>query len=214
MPRSVVIDLDGVLDSLASGEGGDGDEVTERILDAATELFVRHGIGRCTIEEVADRSGLGRTTVYRRVQGRRQLVNAVLARECQRFFAALLAATPADAPLRDQVARGVVAGLAAVEGSALADLVRTEPEVLRLFTVDGEPLVRAATAFLVGAFGPVEDATVAERVEQVAEVLVRLSVSLVLTPSTSLPVRGDGAEDDLAGVLAPLVGPLGRRRTP
>ena len=102
MPRAVAIDIDGVLHAAIAAPSGpeDADDATERILDAAAELFATHGIQRCSVEEIARHSGVGRTTVYRRFENRNQIVQAVLARECRRFFSSFIASPTRPRPSR------------------------------------------------------------------------------------------------------------------
>jgi AcrR family transcriptional regulator len=52
----------------------------EAILEAALELFVRDGFGPMSIERVAERAGVGKTTVYRRFSSKEDLVVASIAR--------------------------------------------------------------------------------------------------------------------------------------
>ncbi|MEI2651995.1 MAG: helix-turn-helix domain-containing protein [Microthrixaceae bacterium] len=83
MRRSVGVDVDALLASITRPldiVGGAGDETADRILDAAAELFATLGVRRTGMDDIAERSGLGRTTVYRRFDGRQQIVEAVLAR--------------------------------------------------------------------------------------------------------------------------------------
>lgn len=53
----------------------------ERILDAASELLLRLGYKRVTIEDVSDRVGIGKGTIYLHWKSREALFYAVLARE-------------------------------------------------------------------------------------------------------------------------------------
>ncbi len=46
----------------------------ERILEAALELFIRQGIRKTSIDDVADRAGVTRVTVYRHFSDRQQLI--------------------------------------------------------------------------------------------------------------------------------------------
>jgi AcrR family transcriptional regulator len=62
------------------------DEITTRILDAATRVLETSGLRRCTVEEIAERGNVGRTTIYRRFDGRDDIVHAVLARELRTFL--------------------------------------------------------------------------------------------------------------------------------
>jgi AcrR family transcriptional regulator len=48
------------------------------ILDATRELLAEHGVHRLTVEGVAERAGVAKTTIYRRYRGKRELALAVL----------------------------------------------------------------------------------------------------------------------------------------
>ncbi|MDA0251995.1 MAG: helix-turn-helix domain-containing protein [Mycobacterium sp.] len=63
------------------------DAAAEAILDAALVEFDRHGIRRVSLEDVARRAGVSRTTIYRRFANREELVAAVMDRENARLFA-------------------------------------------------------------------------------------------------------------------------------
>jgi AcrR family transcriptional regulator len=202
--------LRSVTDDRTAGE----DAVTGRILDAAGELFARHGVRRCTVEDIAEHSGLGRTTVYRRFDGRAQIVTAVLARDCRRFFTSIVDATAHLERIEDKVVEGFLTGLGADEAALLSSLARTEPELLHLVTVDSGPLIAVAREFLVGAFGPVVDGEARRRVAVAAEVLVRLAVSLVVDGRSVIPLDDAArAREDLHALFDPLLGPLADLRT-
>ena len=211
MARSLHVDLDDLLRALADGAEGE-DEITRRILDAANELFAHHGLRRCTVDDIAERSGLGRTTVYRRFEGRSQIITAVLARECRRFFGTILLATMHLERLEDAVVEGFLSGLRSAESSLLSDLVRTEPEVLRLLTVEAGPIIHVARAFLASASGVPADAPEHHRVEVVAEVLVRLAISFVADDRSVIPLEDpERARADLHDLLDPVLAPLTHR---
>ena len=210
MRRTVDIDLGDLLRSM--GTVDDADEIATRILDAASELFITHGIRRCSVEDIAEHSGLGRTTIYRRFDGRGQIIEAVLARECQRFFTSILASTAHLGRFQDVVVEGFLTGMRAAETSVLSSLVREEPDLLRLLTVDGGPVIAAGRDFLVAAFGTLDDPEDSERVAQVAEVLVRLAISLVLADDTVLPIDDADASAALHRLFDPLLDPLAALR--
>jgi AcrR family transcriptional regulator len=60
--------------------------VTAKLLDAAAEQFRQVGIRRTTMEEVANRAGDARITVYRRFANKDALVEQVVRREFRRYF--------------------------------------------------------------------------------------------------------------------------------
>ncbi|MDX3106231.1 TetR/AcrR family transcriptional regulator [Nonomuraea angiospora] len=55
-------------------------EVDERVLQAATELLLRRGYGGLSTDEVAERAGIAKTTLYRRWPTKDHLALAVVAR--------------------------------------------------------------------------------------------------------------------------------------
>ena len=55
-----------------------GSETETRILDATRELLVEHGVQGLTVEGVAARSGVAKTTIYRRYRSKHELALAVL----------------------------------------------------------------------------------------------------------------------------------------
>jgi AcrR family transcriptional regulator len=186
--------------------GGTHDDVTEAILDAAAEVLAASGLRGCTVEEVAARARVGRTTIYRRFEGRDDLVHAVLAREVRRAFAAVAAAVAhLDRP-EDRLVEGILAALDGARLSPLVDLVRDEPELLRLVTVESGPLIDVAVSFLVEEGERSHGRLPSERDRHTAEMLVRFGVSLLLTPQGTLPLDDrDAARTALHALLDPLL---------
>jgi AcrR family transcriptional regulator len=54
-----------------------------KILDAALQCYSANGIARTTLEEVAKTAGIGRTTMYRYVENRDDLLNKVVLRDAR-----------------------------------------------------------------------------------------------------------------------------------
>jgi AcrR family transcriptional regulator len=63
------------------------DTVTTRVLDAAVVELEQHGFRRVALDDVAQRAGVSRMTIYRRFAGRDELITAVIDRENARLFA-------------------------------------------------------------------------------------------------------------------------------
>jgi AcrR family transcriptional regulator len=59
----------------------------DRILDATRQLLVDHGVQGLTVEGVATRSGVAKTTIYRRYRSKHELALAVLLRMVQEVVA-------------------------------------------------------------------------------------------------------------------------------
>lgn len=171
-----------------------GDGLTERALDAAEALLRSSGLRRWSVDDVADRAGLGRTTVYRRFGNRDELVHAVLGRELRRVLAAIArAAADVDDP-EDKAVAAVTTALSALDGSVVRSLVESDPATfLPLITTDAGALLAIAREAIAAQL-----ATVGERPSpEVAEMLARVGLSFVLTRDTVLPL-GDAANLDAA----------------
>ncbi|MGA8115308.1 MAG: TetR/AcrR family transcriptional regulator [Actinocatenispora sp.] len=68
----------------------------DRILDAATDLLVRLGYRKVTIEDIAQQVGIGKGTVYLHWRTKQQLFEALLLREAVSYLDALVDALRAD----------------------------------------------------------------------------------------------------------------------
>lgn len=206
MRRAPTISLEPLQAAMAASPAAvTEDEITATILDAAAVVLADGGLRRCTVEEIAARSRLGRTTIYRRFDGRDAVIYAVLAREVRRAFAAVTTAVAHLDRFEDRVVEGMIAGLRAARRSPLLPLVRSEPELLRLVTVETGPLVQVAVSFLVEQGARASGRPPTDEARHVCELLVRLAASLVLAPESSLPLEDDGSA---RGALHTLLDPL------
>jgi AcrR family transcriptional regulator len=184
------------------------DEIGVRILDAALGEYLAHGFRRTSVDDVARRARTGRATVYRRFATKDELVQAVLMRETRRFFADIAEATKQVPSLADRLVEGFVVGLRNARTQPLLQrMLANEPELcLPFLTTSGGPAMAVMREFLLRQYldgaADQSDTTPAE----VAEILVRLCISLVLTPDSVLPLRTD-EEVRATGMryLAPLV---------
>ena len=68
--------------------------VEERVLDAATALFLELGFGRTTLDKVSERSGAGKSALYGRYADKAGLFAAVVERSIHQMFAGLAPMTP------------------------------------------------------------------------------------------------------------------------
>jgi AcrR family transcriptional regulator len=194
--------------------GPEIDETGVRILDAALAEYLAHGLRRTSVDDVARRAGIGRATIYRRFTTRDELVQAVLVRECRRFFADIADATSQLPTLADRLVEGFVVGLRnARQQPLLHRMLDSEPEAsLPFLTIHGGPALAVVREFLVGQYLDSEEARsgtldlAPNEIDEIAEILVRLSISLVLTPDTCLPL---GTDEEVRATarryLAPLV---------
>lgn len=188
--------------ALRSGSGDDADQV---LLDATADLVAANGFRRWSMDDVAARSGLGRSTVYRRFEGRDELVHAAVARDARRFFAAIAEAVAGIETIEDKVVEGFLVGLRAVRRSLLPPLIDKDPAaVLPLLTA--EPLPSVARQALVERYLALVPGGDRRRAELVAEALVRLAFSFLLMPSSVIDLDDeDHARRALRQIVYPLV---------
>lgn len=204
MPKVATrVDVDALMARLV--EAPPDDDVDGRILAAASGALARSGLAGLEVDEVARRSGVGRSTIYRRFTDRNLLIAATLAHDARRFLGALAGAVGEIDDLEEQVVSAFVAGLRVAQRTGLGELVRGEPLLLRLLTVDSGPVLVAATEQLV-ELAVLHDPTVDREVATgAAELLVRLAISFVVAPETSLRLDDDEIENTVRRHVAPLV---------
>jgi AcrR family transcriptional regulator len=94
-----------------------------RLLDAAAEVFARHGYERATIDEIARAAGLSKGSVYWNFASKEELFLALLDERVDRPAEAVMDISR-SAPREQPTAQAVDAGMAA--------LVREQPEFVQL----------------------------------------------------------------------------------
>lgn len=180
----------------------DADDLDTRMLDAAEHFLGSAGLQRWSIEDVADRAGVGRTSVYRRFGGRDDLVHAVLARELRRTFEAIRVAAEPVADLEGKAVAAVIAALDALNESVVDRLLRIDGATfLPFLTTEAGPLLAIARDALVALVSTVA----APPAPELAEAAARIGLSFVLTRESVLPIDDPG---ELADAVHRLVGPL------
>lgn len=215
--RAATIDFRAVLAEVGTdGPPSGSDADTEAMMDATSLLLGAYGLRRWSMGDVAERTGLARATVYRRFESREQLVRATLIRDARRLFAAIADAVDSTATIEDQVVEGFVVGVELARLSPITRLLEADPAAA-LALVTSDSILLAGRKALVESYQSVtgRPVTAADRprVEAVAEALVRLALSLLVTRGilTGGPVggpSGPGRPDTrqaLAAVVRPLV---------
>lgn len=185
------------------GAAADRDEPDATVLDAALDLFCRQGITRTTMDDVARRAGLSRITVYRRVSSKEALVEQVVLREFRRYLDQFVADVSRADNVADRVVLGFVSSLRAVRSNPLmAGVIVAEPQLLApsIMGEDGRTLA-VVGRFVAGQLRREQVAghvAAAVDVDLVAELMVRLTMSMLVTPSTLV----DLDDDEQLGALA------------
>ncbi|MGW5416194.1 TetR/AcrR family transcriptional regulator [Actinomadura geliboluensis] len=170
------------------------DDLDTRILDAALAEFETYGLRRVSVEDVAKRAGVARTTIYRRFSNKEQLLQAVILRECHRFLTAIAEATEDLASAEEAVVEGFVVGLRSARTHPLMRRVlESEPEAfLPQLSMNGGAVMLAARDILADRLRRARPGDAQDH-NTVAEVLLRLAVSLLLVPGGGLRLDDEDA---------------------
>lgn len=107
-------------------------------MDAAERCFIRYGVMKTTVEDVAKTAKVSRATVYRYFGGRDDIILGVVTRDARRFFERLARRLAAGGDVGDVIVDGVLFTVREV---------RADPHLQLLFAPD----VVGVTASLAGA---------------------------------------------------------------
>ncbi len=188
----------------------DGDPAAARILDAALELAAASGLRHLTMDDVAQRAGVGRMTVYRRFGNKATLVDALAVRECRRCLATISDALEPDQGFADLAASLFVAVIGVIrDHPLLARLARVEPNaLLSELTRDHSAVFRMVHEFLITLIREAQESgeLVAVDPAVLAETGLRLGLSFVLMPDSVLPLEDEQAtREAIRALLAPML---------
>jgi AcrR family transcriptional regulator len=178
------------------------DELADSVLVAAADLMREYGLRRWTMEDVADRAGLGRTTLYRTFADRDELVHAVLARELRDTIATIEQATSVQESIEDKVIAGGAAALAALSTSIVDRLIQTDPAtVLPFLTVHAGPLLAIAREAIATQIRTIDPAISSRLATEIGEAAARLGLSFVLVRDTVVAIDDPDALREYVRVL-------------
>jgi AcrR family transcriptional regulator len=209
MPRrKITVELEPMLGAFAAVSVAGSPE--ERILDAAAHLMRTYGLKRWSMEDVAERAAIGRTSVYRAFSTRDDLVHAVLARELRGAIGQINAAAAASDSVEDGIIEGALAGLSVLRSSLVEQLLRTDPStILPFLTTRAGPLITITRQALAAQASAVGADLESGYVEELAEMAARLGLSFILTRETVFPVEDEDAlRASMHRVLRPVLAPM------
>ncbi|MFE2750856.1 TetR family transcriptional regulator [Actinosynnema sp. NPDC059335] len=160
-------------------------ELTRDLLDAAAELIATHGSRGLRMAEVAGRVGVSRQTVYNEFGNKERLVQAVALHKTAEFVDGVrerLLGTPD--PL-DGLRRGIAFAFDLAARDPLAKSVldgANAEDMLPLLTTRGKPVLSLATAVFAQHVRRHWPGLPEARVHLIAETIVRVALSHLLTP--------------------------------
>lgn len=186
------------------------DDAHAELLDAAYELFSRHGIQRTTMDDVARAAGLSRITVYRRLSSKEALVEQVVLREFRRYLDQFLLDIAPARTAEERVVLGFVSSLRSIRTNPLiGGLMVAEPQALVPMLERTGRTLETVSRFVAGQLRREQAAghvAAGVDVDMVAEVMVRLTTSFLLTPSHQVDLDDDAQVGDVARrYLAPML---------
>jgi AcrR family transcriptional regulator len=170
--------------------------MSERILDAAAELYLERGRSETTLSAVAHRAGVSRPSVYKHLGSVDDVAHALIGRELQRFFDAVTQVLAAQPTLRDRLVEGLAFTVEYARAHTLLQrLLELEPElVVTAFTLRAESVLRQAIALLSPELEQAADDRRLVHIspDVAAEWVARIAISLVLTPSVTRDLTDPG----------------------
>jgi AcrR family transcriptional regulator len=98
---------------VTDNQASDGNQVKERIIRAATELFMERGFGGTTVREIGERAGVGQSSLYHHAHSKGQLLAELHATHVQSMIGLLEEVVKSQEAPTVQL-RGVVTGILAM----------------------------------------------------------------------------------------------------
>ena len=200
MKRRAKIDPTAIL--TATLDDPDLDDTDVRVLDATESWLRTTGLRRWSIDDVAARADVGRTSIYRRFGDRDNLVHAVLARELRTTLQRMRDAMDAEDDLESKAVAAVSTALRSLDDSVSDALLRSDPETFLPFLTTGAgPLLAIARDAITHQMGAYVD----DPSPELAEAVARFGLSFILTRTTVLPLHD---EQQLADAVRTMIRPF------
>lgn len=192
----------------------EADASTVRILEAAHDEFTVDGVRATTMNQVAERAGLGVATVYRRFPQKALLVQAVILREAAATTMAVDTAMRGAGSVVEQCAAGF---------SAFAHALEERPLLIRLLRGEtdrdggliaagdlADQIIAMVTDYIASWIRELQAEGRYRSIEPdvVGEIEARLALSLVIVPEGHIPIHDfEAARTFAARYLVPMLGP-------
>jgi AcrR family transcriptional regulator len=184
----------------------------ERLVAQAAELTRAGGWQAITMAKLADRVGVSRQTVYNEIGSKRQLAEAMVMHELEVFLRAVDAAfeeNPTDLVEALRVAATRVLEMARTNPLLHAVLSAShgaESALLPLLTTQAEPLIDAAHGLVRRHLDDYDHGLEEELIDPLVDMVIRVLLSHVTTPSGS----PQETADRIAWIAARVLGPAPR----
>ena len=178
-------------------------DVEERILDAATAIFLQYGFGGASLERIAEAAGAGKATLYSRYSGKEALFSEVVRRNCERSLGLIFSAPPVDT-LQERligVTQAILTRLLSDEVLGLIRLVIADatrfPALAKLTSDEGRSRsIEALTTIIIEFSGRTIDARKRPAAIREASALATRILDAVISPMLMRALMGE----DLGGI--------------
>jgi AcrR family transcriptional regulator len=177
-------------------------DVEERILDAATAMFLQHGFGGASLEGIAEAAGAGKATLYSRYSGKEALFSEVVKRNCERSLR-LVYEAPQSAELSQRlvsVTQTLVTRLLSDEVIALIRMVVADaprfPSLAKLTSDAGRSrAIEAVATMIADHSGRTLDARARATSKRHAHALATQLLDAVVSPMLMRGLMGENLDD-------------------
>ncbi len=170
------------------------ERIRQRILDAAADCLLAEGLDARLHAMIAERAGISRPTVYKYVGDQTAIVNAILERELDRFFGAVVPIMRRSDDLEAHLIDAIVFVVDYARNHVLLQkALRDHPElVLPVLTTEAGPLVERVVDLFADQLGRAleQAAPTPLTPREAAEWSYRIVVSLITTPTAALDRDG------------------------
>jgi AcrR family transcriptional regulator len=194
--------------------GPEPDSTGTGILDAAMRVLVDFGFRKATVELTAKYAGLSHMTIYRRWPNKAELFRTAVRREFLLSFEQSFAEAAAEGSFDDVVLAAFGGIVWAVHNHPLmARELSTEPEfALPLLTTESGPVLDSVAVLVAERLRAAADADnrLLADPDALADIFVRLALSLLLVPDPARPLTG---RDDIEAYARRYLVPLTRSAT-
>ncbi len=177
-------------------------DVEERILDAATAMFLQDGFGGASLERIAEAAGAGKATLYSRYSGKEALFADVVKRTCERSLRLVFEApqSAALAPRLVSVTQTLVTRLLSDEVIGLIRLVVADaprfPTLAKLTSDAGRSrAIEAVAAMLAEHSGRTLDPQARAANKRYSRTLATQILDAIVSPMLMRALMGESLDD-------------------
>ncbi len=164
------------------------------ILAAARAEFERYGVRRTTMDDIARRAGISRSTLYRRFPTKETLFEQLVHEDSQAMMARL-GTVAAGRDAQSAVVECFTLGMRMIRENSLAvRMLDSEPEALLGLAAQSRGAPMLVASELVATSLRRTGVTMSEEdVRAVSEILIRLTMSILLNPDGQLDISDTDA---------------------